>query len=397
MVDTATTNVPPAVNNSVNMDEESQLLEHAIVVHDKPHEKFFFLKRMKNNRPRLDVLFRIGQGFLHPGAHESEDYAVWEASDSLYLYRTTGPNLQILQSVASVEYTAKNSQVSRIKTEFSLKTCGIIGTRDSEGRLQILKTAISGTEFIPVRAQDRQDFLFDAKWAARVKLLAKLLQINLRTPFDGHGKSISDGNVGNWRAGHIEKKLSTHVVYTLLAMHGRRTGKVSLEDLRQLKQILQEKNFKPDEAQELNMFIDGADQQPNIVFDGYEEAEQRRKSRSAGLQDEDQSDSQRAISPRSKRRFKSSLKQFRRPIIKPIPPTPVTKDPSERVPSQSHYWEDPWSRSPSARPLTGRERRSVALENAKSRRAHKSEVRRQREVATADGEATQQSAGMSLL
>ncbi|TKW51553.1 hypothetical protein CTA1_10319 [Colletotrichum tanaceti] len=381
MVDTATTNVPPAVNNSVNMDEESQLLEHAIVVHDKPHEKFFFLKRMKNNRPRLDVLFRIGQGFLHPGAHESEDYAVWEASDSLYLYRTTGPNLQILQSVASVEYTAKNSQVSRIKTEFSLKTCGIIGTRDSEGRLQILKTAISGTEFIPVRAQDRQDFLFDAKWAARVKLLAKLLQINLRTPFDGHGKSISDGNEENVvLGGSVPVRAPTKKIDK-----GRRQGE-------------RERSSSLDsEAQELNMFIDGADQQPNIVFDGYEEAEQRRKSRSAGLQDEDQSDSQRAISPRSKRRFKSSLKQFRRPIIKPIPPTPVTKDPSERVPSQSHYWEDPWSRSPSARPLTGRERRSVALENAKSRRAHKSEVRRQREVATADGEATQQSAGMSLL
>ncbi|CCF37592.1 hypothetical protein CH063_01730 [Colletotrichum higginsianum] len=153
------------------------------------------------------------------------------------------------------------------------------------------------------------------------------------------------------------------------------------------------------------MFIDEVDQQGNIVFDGYEEVEHRRKSRNAEPQDEDQSDSPRAISPRSKRRFRSSLKQFRLPdtITKPMPPTPVTEDqlrlinPYELAPCRSYFWEDPRSRSPSTRPLTGRERRSVAFENAKSRRIHKSEVRRQREVAAAGDEATQRSAGTSAL
>ncbi|CCF37591.1 hypothetical protein CH063_01729 [Colletotrichum higginsianum] len=243
---TDTTDVSPTVNIDVEMNEESRSLEDATVVYNKPTERIFFFKRMKSEHPRLDVLFQVGGGSLRPGTHDGDDYAVWEASESLYLYRTTGPEFQVLQSVASVEYTTKNSQISKVRNNFSLKTCGVIGMRDAKGQLQVLKSAISGTEFIPVREQDKQDFLFDAKWVARVKVLAKLLRINLRTPFDGHSKPTSDGNVGNWRAGHIEKKLSTHMVYTLLAMYQKKKGKVTLKDLRHLRQILREEGFKPE-------------------------------------------------------------------------------------------------------------------------------------------------------
>ncbi|WQF75236.1 hypothetical protein CDEST_00250 [Colletotrichum destructivum] len=240
MPDTDNTDVSPTVNIDVEMNEESRFLEDATVVYNKLTERIFFFKRMKSEHPRLDVLFQVGGGTLRPGTHDGNDYAVWEASESLYIYRTSGPDFQVLQSVASVEYITNNSQKSRIRNQFSLKTCGFIGMRDSEGRIQVLKSAISGTEFIPVREQDKQDFLFDAKWVARVKLLAKLLRINLRTPYDGRSKPTSDGNVGNWRAGHIEKKLSTHMVYTLLAMYQKKKGKVTLKDLRHLGRLLRE-------------------------------------------------------------------------------------------------------------------------------------------------------------
>ncbi|TQN66215.1 hypothetical protein CSHISOI_09211, partial [Colletotrichum shisoi] len=188
MPDTGNTDVSPTVNNGVEMDEEGRYFEDETVVHNKSSEQIFFFKRMESEHPRLDVLFQIGGGFLRPGTHDGNEYAIWEASESLFLYRTTGSDLRVLQSVGSVEYTTKNSKNSTIRNQFSLKTCGFIGMRDSEGRLQVLKSAISGTEFIPVREQDKQDFLFDAKWVARVKNLAKLLRINLRTPYDGRGK-----------------------------------------------------------------------------------------------------------------------------------------------------------------------------------------------------------------
>ncbi|OBR13300.1 hypothetical protein CH63R_02026 [Colletotrichum higginsianum IMI 349063] len=138
-----------------------------------------------------------------------------------------------------------NIDVEMNEESRSLEDATVVYNKPTE-RIFFFKRMKSEHPRLDVLFQDKQDFLFDAKWVARVKVLAKLLRINLRTPFDGHSKPTSDGNVGNWRAGHIEKKLSTHMVYTLLAMYQKKKGKVTLKDLRHLRQILREEGFKPE-------------------------------------------------------------------------------------------------------------------------------------------------------
>ncbi|KAK2060494.1 hypothetical protein LY76DRAFT_615045 [Colletotrichum caudatum] len=212
----------------------------------KPSEKLFFFKRLIDGHPRLDVLLQVGTGRLHPGTHK-EEFAIWEACDDLYIYRKDGPEINVLQSIGSVEYQDPMSSVSKVKHSFGQKTCGFVGVRDSNGQLQVLKLAISGTSFHPCRERDKKDFLFDAKWASRVKQYAQRMNINLRTIYDGQSQKVTPENLGNWRAGHVEKKLSTHIVWTFLATYGLvdKTRKVSLKDLRQLRQRLRKKGWKP--------------------------------------------------------------------------------------------------------------------------------------------------------
>ncbi|KAK2042921.1 hypothetical protein LZ31DRAFT_469341 [Colletotrichum somersetense] len=218
----------------------------SIIPSDKPSEKIFFFKRFFDGHPRLDVLLEVGSGRLHPGTNKAE-FAIWEACDNLYIYRRDGPEIRILQSIGSVEYQDPVLSGSKVKHNFGQKTCGFVGVRKSNGQLEVLKLAMSRTSFHPRRESDKKDFLFDAKWASRVKHFAKLMNINLRTIYDGHNQKATPETIGTWRAGHIEKKLSTHIVWTFLAIYGLvdKTRKVSLQDLRRLRQRLRQQGWKP--------------------------------------------------------------------------------------------------------------------------------------------------------
>ncbi|KAK2035189.1 hypothetical protein LX32DRAFT_688833 [Colletotrichum zoysiae] len=234
-----------------------------IIPSNKPRERIFFFKRFFDGHPRLDVLLEIGAGQLHPVTNK-EEFAIWEACDDLYIYRRDGPEVRLLQSVGTVEYQDPLSQVSKVKHNFAQKTCGFVGVRDSNGQLQVLKLAISGTSFHPRRERDKKDFLFNAKWQSRVKHFAKRMNINLRTIYDGHSQKATPESIGNWRAGHIEKKLSTHIVWTFLATYGLvdKTRKVSLQDLHQLRQRLRQEGRKPHFELHLSRAPCGTPQRP---------------------------------------------------------------------------------------------------------------------------------------
>lgn len=215
------------------------------VVRDQHSDKIFFLKRMVDQHPRVDVLIQIGEAQLRAGAKETEvDYAIWEVNRDLYVYRQDGPVVKTLQSIGSVEYSCEGRPIQKVKHLFSQKTCGFIGSRDDRGELHIHKMAVSGTSFTPQRDVDKIDFLYHVKWTKRVKRLAKEIGINLRTIYDGRKKKATEEDFGNWRAGHVEKKLSAHIVYTFFAMFGIK-GEVTIQHLNQLKVNLQEQGLTP--------------------------------------------------------------------------------------------------------------------------------------------------------
>ncbi|GJC80944.1 hypothetical protein ColLi_03782 [Colletotrichum liriopes] len=443
----STNKAPASADNSIKIKEDSPVPDHTAIGEsvdksfEKPSDKIFFLKRFVDGHPRLDVLLEVGAGQLHPSANDEAEFAVWEASDKLYIYRTAGPDIKVLQSVGSVEYTADHMALAHLKHGFGQKTCGFVGMRDANGQLRLLKLAISGTSFHPHRNEDKSDFVFHAKWTTRVKNVAKELGINLKTIYDAHGGKTSAETVGNWRAGHVEKKLSTHIVWTFLTMYGMqvKTGKVYRKDLRGLRLRLREEGLQPkfeihlsrgpcgtsqrpgrkvdktghqertdipcaydSEAEDLDSFVEEVEGQANIVYDGFEEDAHHprtRDSNQGGSNEALQSSGpsplpQLRISTKVARRFGKSLRKFKRladDIKKPYPPTPVTEEqflqmtPYEHASSQSRFWEGPGT------PFSDRQRRSAALEDRRDRRARKNEMRRRRAAAAAN-EATHHSA-----
>ncbi|KAK2036114.1 hypothetical protein LZ31DRAFT_484687 [Colletotrichum somersetense] len=52
---------------------------------------------------------------------------------------------------------------SKVKHNSSQKIYRFVGVCNSNGQLEVLKLAISGTLFRPCRERDRKDFLFNAK------------------------------------------------------------------------------------------------------------------------------------------------------------------------------------------------------------------------------------------
>ncbi|KZL68759.1 hypothetical protein CT0861_12960 [Colletotrichum tofieldiae] len=426
----STNKAPASADNSIKIKEDSPVTYPTAIGEavdksfEKPSDKIFFLKRFVDGHPRLDVLLEVGAGQLHPSANDEAEFAVWEASDKLYIYRTAGPDIKVLQSVGSIEYTADHMALAHLKHGFGQKTCGFVGMRDAHGQLRLLKLAISGTSFHPHRNEDKSDFVFHAKWTTRVKYIAKELGINLKTIYDAHGGKTSAETVGNWRAGHVEKKLSTHIVWTFLTMYGMqfKTGKVYRKDLRGLRLRLREEGLQPKFEIHLSRGPCGTSQRPgrcvpfeeNVILDGsIPPKAPPRKVDKTGHQEridipcaydseaedldsfvqevEGQANILR-ISSKAARQFGKSLRKFKRladDIKKPYPPTPVTEEqflqmtPYEHASSQSHFWED------SGTPFSDRQRRSAALD----RRARKNETRRRRAAAAANEAAHHSAAG----
>ncbi|KAK1634698.1 hypothetical protein BDP81DRAFT_492806 [Colletotrichum phormii] len=244
------TRSPTSTNTNeghVEIKREASVLEH-VVISDRPKEKIFFLKRMVEGRPHFDALIEVGRGQMRLNAEQAKiEYAIWEASDDLFIYRQAGPDFRILQSMGSIEYHGANNE-KYVKYTFTIKTCGFICQRDANNQLNVVKLTVSGKSFLPHREIDKKNFLHHAKWHKRVKNMARHLGLNLRTFYDGGGKPMTAKNCGDWRAGHIEKKLATHVAYAMLKYFDIKIDKkhnASLKDLDRLRQHLKTQGAAP--------------------------------------------------------------------------------------------------------------------------------------------------------
>ncbi|KAK1689910.1 hypothetical protein BDP55DRAFT_628447 [Colletotrichum godetiae] len=244
------TRSPTSTNTDVEHVEiknEASVLENA-VISDRPPEKIFFFKRMVAGCPHFDALIEVGQGQMRLSAEQARiEYAIWEVTEDLFIYRQAGPDFRILQSIGSIEYHGANHEKD-VKYAFTIKTCGFIGQRDANNQLNVVKLTVSGKSFLPHREIDKKNFLHHAKWHKRVKNMARHLGLNLRTFYDGGGKPMTAKNCGDWRAGHIEKKLATHIAYAMLKYYDIKIDKkhdASLRDLDRLRQHLKPQGAAP--------------------------------------------------------------------------------------------------------------------------------------------------------
>ncbi|KAK2758106.1 hypothetical protein CKAH01_16902 [Colletotrichum kahawae] len=248
-VDPMELDTPDRIIKTEEVDDPVIFDNLPIIPIDKPQEKIFFFKRMEGNNARFDAMIQVSEGELRPDAVETGlENAVWELIDGLYLYRQAGLSFKVLQSVGVAEYTSPERSFHRMKHLFSLKTCAFLANRDIYGDLQVLKLALSGNTFELARPEDHTIIVHHPRWVKRVKHLAELLGLKMGSPYDGHSKMPTEDDVGNWAAGHTEKKLSAYAIYTMLQLHvfgDRKIKRVTMTDLKDLKNCLRNNGLAP--------------------------------------------------------------------------------------------------------------------------------------------------------
>ncbi|KAK1706810.1 hypothetical protein BDP67DRAFT_601567, partial [Colletotrichum lupini] len=207
----------------------------------------YFFKRMVDGRPHFDALQEIGSGRRQLSDEQANtEYALWETEQGDFIYKQSGTDFRGLKCIGNAEYRGEEGD-AQVKHKFATKTLGFIAIRGTDSSLDVLKLAVSGTSFIPLR-ESKDNFLYHARWHRRVKRMARHLGLNLRTFYDGAGKPMTADNCGNWRAGHIEKKLATYMVYAMVFAHDIKPADshdISLKDLNRLRKRLRYQGLAP--------------------------------------------------------------------------------------------------------------------------------------------------------
>ncbi|KAK1524630.1 hypothetical protein CPAR01_13578 [Colletotrichum paranaense] len=410
----------------------------------------YFFKRMVDGRPHFDALQEIGSGRTQLSDEQANtEYALWETEQGDFIYKQSGTDFRVLKCIGNAEYRGEEGD-AQVKHKFATKTLGFIAIRGSDSSLDVLKLAVSGTSFIPLR-ESKDNFLYHARWHRRVKRMARHLGLNLRTFYDGAGKPMTADNCGNWRAGHIEKKLATFMVYAMVFAHGIKPADshdISLKDLNRLRQRLRYQGLAPhyeihisrapcgtprrpgqciptrpvnkelsalhsqeylavsslssdydSEEEDLLVHLAEAEgRKDDIVYDGFEIAEDEPRTYDACAADDDEAETtdsdssplpQQHIPPEVATKFGENLRaKFTRKEKHTTESTPETTESTESVeeierelsyvdldrpPSQSQYWEAPATASTDvARPV----RRGASKADSKMRRSLKVKKRR---------------------
>ncbi|KAK1467263.1 hypothetical protein CMEL01_11256 [Colletotrichum melonis] len=412
----------------------------------------YFFKRMVDGRPHFDALQEIGSGQTQLSDEQANtEYALWETEQGDFIYKQSGTDFRVLKCIGNAEYRGEEGD-AQVKHKFATKTLGFIAIRGSDSSLDVLKLAVSGTSFIPLR-ESKDNFLYHVRWHRRVKRMARHLGLNLRTFYDGAGKPMTADNCGNWRAGHIEKKLTTYMVYAMVFAHDIKPADshdISLKDLNRLRQRLRYQGLAPHYEIHISRAPCGTPQRPgqcipprtrpvnkelsalhsqeylavsslssdydsekedllvhlaeaegrkdDIVYDGFEIAEDEPRTYDACAADDDEAETtdtdssplpQRHIPPEVATKFGENLRaKFTRKEKHTTESTPETTESTESVeeierelsyvdldrpPSQSQYWEAPATASTDvARPV----RRGASKADSKMRRSLKVKKRR---------------------
>ncbi|KAK1448496.1 hypothetical protein CCUS01_11595 [Colletotrichum cuscutae] len=412
----------------------------------------YFFKRMVDGRPHFDALQEIGSGRRQLSDEQANtEYALWETEQGDFIYKQSGTNFRVLKCIGNAEYRGEEGD-AQVKHKFATKTLGFIAIRGTDSSLDVLKLAVSGTSFIPLR-ESKDNFLYHARWHRRVKRMARHLGLNLRTFYDGAGKPMTADNCGNWRAGHIEKKLATYMVYAMVFAHDIKPADshdISLKDLNQLRKRLRYQGLAPHYEIHISRAPCGTPQRPgqcipprtrrankelsalhsqeylvvsslssdydseeedllvhlaeaegrkdDIVYDGFEIAEDEPRTYDACAADDDEAEAtdtdssplpQQHIPPEVATKFGENLRaKFTRKEKHTTESTSETTESTESVeeterelsyvdldrpPSQSQYWEAPATASTDvARPV----RRGASKADSKMRRSLKVKKRR---------------------
>ncbi|KAI3537459.1 hypothetical protein CABS03_05478 [Colletotrichum abscissum] len=238
----------------------------------------YFFKRMVDGRPHFDALQEIDSGRTQLSDEQANtEYALWETEQGDFIYKQSGTDFRVLKCIGNAEYRGEEGD-AQVKHKFATKTLGFIAIRGPDSSLDVLKLAVSGTSFIPLR-ESKDNFLYHARWHRRVKRIARHLGLNLRTFYDGAGKPMTADNCGNWRAGHIEKKLATYMVYAMVFAHDIKPADshdISLKDLNRLRKRLRYQGLAPHYEIHISRAPCGTPQRPgqcipfenNLILDG---------------------------------------------------------------------------------------------------------------------------------
>lgn len=147
--------------------------------------EYLFYKSMRDGIPSFDVLVMSWRNLHKRSAMQQVSIGkiVPSTAEGVYIHNFDGVICE-LRSLARVTFRTKDLVISEAKACFAPKTCGFLAHRFENG-LDILKLCLSGDKLRPHRAAIDDFGLCSRKWTKHVKTLAQLLDINMRTFYDG--------------------------------------------------------------------------------------------------------------------------------------------------------------------------------------------------------------------
>ncbi|CAI0643070.1 unnamed protein product [Colletotrichum noveboracense] len=207
--------------------------------------EYLFYKSMRDGIPSFDVLVMSRRNLHKRSAVQQVSIGniVPIKKEGVYMHNLDSI-IRELRSLARVTFRTSNLVISEARACFSPKTCGFLAYRSEDG-LQILKLCLSGDKLRPRRAALNDFGLCSRKWTKHVKTLAQLLDINMRTFYDGHGRQAREEDRENWAAAHCEKKLAAFAVHAFLQHYQIPRDQITLQTLAQLKNCLELERTPP--------------------------------------------------------------------------------------------------------------------------------------------------------
>lgn len=160
--------------------------------------------------------------------------SAFSAPANIYFHNTIDPataslTTHVLGPNLAITFTHSRAPslfpAATILTSLTKKTTGFLALVPLPGDNTTTRTVLAwaesghghGPEGDLLDASQQPSVLPNALWASRVISLSSLMGIRLGHPFD---RLTRGGRPGIFRASHVEVKLATHAVYTLLSMFG---------------------------------------------------------------------------------------------------------------------------------------------------------------------------------
>lgn len=183
-----------------------------------------------------------------------------ESPNGLFFYHTVDglrATLQVRFLGSQLFHKFEHESLTRalpagtISRQLEAKTAGFSAVVSSTGKRIIMTWAESGhgagshgDHLVP-----SQDTLPNYIWAKRMRHLAKVLDLRMSHSFDGMGARRQEDTMGLFQSAHVEVKLATHAIYTLMSyfkiISRTSLGDVSIHHLRRLQHVTWDDGTRP--------------------------------------------------------------------------------------------------------------------------------------------------------